>query len=660
MSDSSRDPARSGSAPLRALRSGLLSLLLVTAAGHAASPSADDAPDLLLLSLRDAVALAADGVDGSAIELASWRSREEEGRLWPEIYLRGHYSYDTSSIVSLSDQTILGPGADIERYGLELVLKYDLLQYLESQPLIEAASAEERAAQSRLDVIQRQRMALAAEAYLATWSARAQLQALRRYEQRQQRFLTDRRRAERQGEAPALGVLRAENDIESTRSEMLALEQEAAVSEAQLRRLTGLPATPRLALSFDSKELDLAFIDREKLEGLVAAAEASNPRLAVARAEVESAQWQTQAARAASYPDLELLTSYGRVYESIQNGPDVEPPTDIEWSGDRFWAFLNLKIPLFDGGVRKARTAQAEVREKNRLWETQDLARDLQAVVESEYWSYVGATNRSRSLERQINLAGREGRHAQGRYEVGVGDATEILSADARDARFRMEHVRSRAEAYRHGIRLAVTTGHNPFRLKTPNGKRRASSAAGASADGARGRADKPFVASLASDLPDHPVPLGPAESPAEVPSREVQASAPSGVTQVAAPHPAPASPERPDLVSGAAPAAVSAKAEIPALDEGGFGINLSSSLAPPRPGTLPRPAGLEEYRLYTAEYRANGKVWHRLRLGFFADRAVAEQVRRRVVTTYPGAWITPVTTEERQQSASRIVSWDE
>jgi hypothetical protein len=104
----------------------------------------------------------------------------------------------------------------------------------------------------------------------------------------------------------------------------------------------------------------------------------------------------------------------------------------------------------------------------------------------------------------------------------------------------------------------------------------------------------------------------------------------------------------------------VSAKAEVPALDEGGFGINLSSSLTPPRPGTLPRPAGLEEYRLYTAEYRANGKVWHRLRLGFFADRAVAEQVRRRVVTTYPGAWITPVTTEERQQSASRIVSWDE
>jgi hypothetical protein len=268
--------------------------------------------------------------------------------------------------------------------------------------------------------------------------------------------------------------------------------------------------------------------------------------------------------------------------------------------------------------------------------------------------------SRSRALERQVNLAGRERRHAQGRYQVGVGDATEILSADARDAHFRMEQVRSRAEAYRHGIRLAVTTGHNPFRLKSPSGKGKVASAADASTHAARGRLDKPAVASLAPDLPDHPVPLRTAESPADVPSREVQASAPRLTTEVAASPAAPVSAERSDGIPGAAPAAVSAKTEVPALDDGELGINLSSSLTPPQPGTLPRPAGLEEYRLYTAEYHANGKVWHRLRLGFFADRAAAEQVRRRVARAYPGAWITPVTPEERQQSASRIVSWDE
>jgi outer membrane protein TolC len=658
MSASPPDAAGSRLARCRTLRSTLFGLLLIAATAHPASGSADDASDLLLLSLRDAVALAADGVDGSGTELASWRSREEEGKLWPEIYLRARYSYETSSIVSLSDQAILGPGMDIERSGLELMLRYDLLQYFASQPQIEAATAEERAAQSRLDVTQRQRMVQAAEAYLTTWSARAQLQALRRYEQRQRRFLADRRRAERQGEAPELGVLRAENDIESTRGEISALEQQAAVSEARLRQVIGFPAMPRLALTFDPKELDLGFIDHEKLEDLVAAAEATSPRLEVARAEVESARWQAQAARAASYPNLEVLASYGRAYDSIRSGPDVQAPTDIESSDDRFWVFLNFKIPLFDGGVRKARASQAEAREKGRLWESQDLARELRALVEEEYWSYVGGMSRSRALERQIALAGRERRHAESRTQAGLGDATEILSADARDARFRMEQVRSRADAYRHGIRLAVATGHNPFRLKTASGEDKVPRATGVNRRAAHGRVDRPVLASFASDLPDHPVPLPATETAAQERPQEVQASAPIPEKQAAPPPAVPSPVERP--VAPSTPTSVSAKAEVPDLDQGGFGINLSSSLTPPSSSKLPRLAGLGEYRLYTAEYRSKGKVWHRLRLGFFADRAAAEEVRRRVVGDYPGAWVTPVTTEERQESRIRIVSWDE
>jgi tetratricopeptide (TPR) repeat protein len=79
--------------------------------------------------------------------------------------------------------------------------------------------------------------------------------------------------------------------------------------------------------------------------------------------------------------------------------------------------------------------------------------------------------------------------------------------------------------------------------------------------------------------------------------------------------------------------------------------INLMSSLDPNiRPKQL-LPDSLSEYRLYTTKSRKAGKVWYRLRLGFFARKAEAEKVRKLLKESYPRAWIDLVSREEREAS---------
>lgn len=590
--------------------------------------SAEDAPpqavadEVVLLSLRDAAVLAVDGTNTAPVDYALQRVAEEEGRSLPEIYLRGRYSYEDSSIVSLSDQASLGVGLEVQRLGLDLVLQYDLLQFLDSEVRIKAANADERAARSRLELSKRRRVLRAVEAYFSSWTARQQLKALRELLQRQLVYLGELRQRQRRGSVPMVEVLREESDAESTRGEILAIEREAAVAELQLRQATGLPSRLSLALVFQPVELDLSFIERSGLEGLLQAAQAKNPRLMAARAAVESAHWQTETARRADFPDLDLLASYGRHREELHNGIDYDS-TD-----DRLVLFLNLKVPLFDGGVRRAKTAQARALERTKLWEQRELERELKALVESEYWSFVGQDRRNRSFERQVDLADEEFRQASTRRVAGAGVSAEAVDAFERYTRFRVVHSSSRADTYRHGIRLALAVGQNPFVL--------------AGVAPAKATATNQAL----RQAPKSQVSVSAATPPVTKPADQSAVAGPDQMANIA---------KRTD-----AAAARPAPAKGDPIEGLPFGINLLSTRKPISGAALPWSTPLEDYRVYKTQFRHQGQTWYRVRLGFFPDRSAAERVRSALAADYPKAWTTSITEAERRASRRWILKRDD
>ena len=88
------------------------------------------------------------------------------------------------------------------------------------------------------------------------------------------------------------------------------------------------------------------------------------------------------------------------------------------------------------------------------------------------------------------------------------------------------------------------------------------------------------------------------------------------------------------------------------ALSSGLYAINLESALSPFSKSALPDAAALRRYRLYTTQIESKGRLWYRLRLGFFPTRKAAGEVREALLNEYPRSWITKVSPGERDASA--------
>lgn len=86
------------------------------------------------------------------------------------------------------------------------------------------------------------------------------------------------------------------------------------------------------------------------------------------------------------------------------------------------------------------------------------------------------------------------------------------------------------------------------------------------------------------------------------------------------------------------------------------YAINLESSLH----AALTLPAIdenlLSDYTLYTTEFELDGRIWHRTRLGFFATPAAAANAFTQLADTFPDAWITRISAEERESALAQLL----
>ena len=65
----------------------------------------------------------------------------------------------------------------------------------------------------------------------------------------------------------------------------------------------------------------------------------------------------------------------------------------------------------------------------------------------------------------------------------------------------------------------------------------------------------------------------------------------------------------------------------------------------------------LQAHRLYGTRVEVEGRVWQRLRLGFFPSLTAARSVQSRLEPSFPGAWIVRVSEAERQASETTALA---
>ncbi|MDX8411840.1 MAG: SH3 domain-containing protein, partial [Mariprofundaceae bacterium] len=84
--------------------------------------------------------------------------------------------------------------------------------------------------------------------------------------------------------------------------------------------------------------------------------------------------------------------------------------------------------------------------------------------------------------------------------------------------------------------------------------------------------------------------------------------------------------------------------------------INLESSLRPIDQSAQQRLKESGAYRLYTTSIELDGKLWHRLRLGFFPDKKEASAALNKLKKNFPQAWIAKASKKERVNSAQTAI----
>jgi hypothetical protein len=85
--------------------------------------------------------------------------------------------------------------------------------------------------------------------------------------------------------------------------------------------------------------------------------------------------------------------------------------------------------------------------------------------------------------------------------------------------------------------------------------------------------------------------------------------------------------------------------------------IQLALSITEISPEQIPNLAIFNEFRLYSAVGREDGRVMHALRLGFFTDEAPAQAVAGYLSGYFEGPKVTRVSAAERERFGARRVA---
>jgi outer membrane protein len=185
-------------------------------------------------------------------------------------------------------------------------------------------------------------------------------------------------------------------------------------SEADLATAMGLPNESAFVL--DEEPIPAPMPDR--VDELLREAMQNRPELKSLRLQQSAAERFTKAEHALYYPSLGVVGTAGFV------------PTGYATIPSRYGAIgMNVTIPIFSGGLFKARQTQAELRAKAATENVNDLQNRVIRDVRVAWLSATTAYDRMALTQQLLQQASSALDLAQTRYDYGLGNIVELSTA---------------------------------------------------------------------------------------------------------------------------------------------------------------------------------------------------------------------------------------
>jgi outer membrane protein len=431
----------------------VLSMFLLTASlSWAQSP--------LPLSMKRAVeiALAPDGSTRAAlaqesIQQAKDRVAEARAALLPNLDTTVRENRQTTNlqafglglgfilpIPGFSFPTIVGPFNvfDARAGAQQSVLNFNSIRkYQASKATFAAAKFDNDATRSQVsDEV--------ARAYLACLRADADRDTGRANVELSEALLAQARRAQTAGTGTGIEVTRAEVELANDRQRLIRAENDRTRAILQLLKAMGLHLDA--SIEFTDK-LDYKPIDPASSATLLEQARKARFELKTQQQREEAARLTHSAVKSERLPSIGASGDYGAI------------GTDVASSRATYTLGVSLRIPVFDGGNRAARTEESFSQYKQEQIRTKDVGQQIELQVRVALESLRSAAAEVDASREGLSLAENELAQARRRYDAGVATSLEVTDAQTRLQRARDNQVIALYEYNVARLDLATATG---------------------------------------------------------------------------------------------------------------------------------------------------------------------------------------------------------
>jgi outer membrane protein TolC len=410
------------------------------------------------LTLKQAVdiALAPDGntrvrLAAMAVEQSKTRQAQARGALLPNIdgsvsgqnFTRNLKAFGISfpsNIPGFTQPTIVGP---ITNFDARLSASMTLFDF-SAWKRLDAAKTGVAAAQAEAESARNTAADAVARAYVAALRTKAALEVARAnltLAESLKKLASEQKEA---GTGTGIEVLRAEVQMANEKQRLSLLENENHRAHLQLARLLNLGLDRELQLTdtLAMPEANVPAMD----EALKAAWEnrkdlsAQALRTEISKRSYEAVKWER-------LTSIQGFGDYGAI------GLDVESALGTRTYG------ATLRIPIFDGGRRDARRAEAAIALRQDELRTADLRKQVELDVRLALDTIGAAAQQVRVSEEGVQLAERELAQAQRRYQGGVTSNIEVVDAQTRTERARDNRILALYQYNQARIDLATAMG---------------------------------------------------------------------------------------------------------------------------------------------------------------------------------------------------------
>lgn len=259
-----------------------------------------------------------------------------------------------------------------------------------------------------------------ARAYLAALRAEAHLETAKANLDLAQRILRLAQSQKDAGTGTGIEVTRAEVQIANERQRLQVAENDRNRAHLQLLRALDMRLDTRLQLT---DRLGYHVLEPVSYDQALKIAVDNRPDYRSQQRREASVKLQYSSVKSERLPSVAAFADYGSI------GPAINDSRATRTVG------VSLRVPVFDGGRRDARRAEAASQLRAEEIRTRDVRQQLELELRLAFDSLTSAESQVATAEEGLRLAQKEFEQAERRYKAGVTTSVEVTDAQTRMVR---------------------------------------------------------------------------------------------------------------------------------------------------------------------------------------------------------------------------------